>query len=379
MTTCDDVIRYGPGFAALPRHEQIGLAGHHILHASLRHSARMGAMAARQGPEFQQDLWQIAADAIVNEAILLAGHAVPRPAVTLTGLLAAQDPKARPSPTEALAAWDVDALYLHLDADRAGKGRAARAYAQAQGFAPDLEHDHSTRAGGEGVDQQGPSDAAEWRGHLARAMAAGRSAGFGLGAFGHRLADLPQTRTPWELVLRRLLTRATLTQPRPSTYRPARRWLAADALARETGTPAPGFEFGTSRLAHSPVILVGLDCSGSIPPEALSRLMGEVAAIARRMQGRIELVVFDEAIRHSRLLPSWDWARALRDLDLPRGGGTDFRPVMAHARSARPSALVVLTDLDGPHDPAPPPCPVIWAVSRAGKTPPYGRVLDLGH
>ncbi len=34
-------ITYGPGFEALPPHEQIGVAAHHVLHVALRHGARM--------------------------------------------------------------------------------------------------------------------------------------------------------------------------------------------------------------------------------------------------------------------------------------------------------------------------------------------------
>ena len=46
--TRGDTILYGPEFPLLPIHEQIGLAGHHVLHVTLRHSARMAAMAARR-------------------------------------------------------------------------------------------------------------------------------------------------------------------------------------------------------------------------------------------------------------------------------------------------------------------------------------------
>ena len=67
-------------------------------------------------------------------------------------------------------------------------------------------------------------------------------------------------------------------------------------------------------------------------------------------------------------------------LDLPQGGGTDFRPALAAALRLRPSAIVVLTDLDGPLGPDP-RLPVIWAVPDATSAPeaPYGHVLALSH
>ena len=51
---------------------------------------------------------------------------------------------------------------------------------------------------------------ADWHRHLSRAMEAGRLAGRGIGAAGLRLADLPEPATPWEVILRRLVTRASM-------------------------------------------------------------------------------------------------------------------------------------------------------------------------
>jgi hypothetical protein len=46
----------------------------------------------------------------------------------------------------------------------------------------------------------------------------------------------------------------------------------------------------------------------------------------------------------------------------------------------RPSALVVLTDLDAPFG-RDPRCPVIWAVPEGtnAPAPPFGQVLSLRH
>jgi len=366
------VIRYGPGFATLPLHEQIGLAGHHILHASLQHSARMAAMEARFGDGFAPDLWRMAADAIINEALLQAGHALPRPALTLTGLLRAVT-GATPPAVQALAEWDVDRLYLKLTGDGTAAGQA-REHARGQGFADDLEAEDETEAA------EGEQTRADWRGHLARAMAAGQAAGIGLGVFGHRLADLPVPRTPWEVVLRRLLARATLPRPAPSHRRPARSWLALDAQARADGTPAPVFQPGLARTQAAPRLVLALDCSASIDAARLSLLAAELGGIARRCAASLHLLAFDTAVRIETRLDPARVAGQLRALDLPQGGGTDFAPVIARAVALRASALVVLTDLDGPTGP-PPRLPVIWAVPRASAPPDtgFGLVLHLSH
>lgn len=54
----------------------------------------------------------MAADAVVNEALVQSGHAIPRPALTLAGLLAELD--AASHAPDALAKWDVDRLYNPL-------------------------------------------------------------------------------------------------------------------------------------------------------------------------------------------------------------------------------------------------------------------------
>jgi hypothetical protein len=130
-------IRYGPGFLTLPLHEATGLAAHHVLHVALGHAGRMSVMAERLGLEFAPDLWGIACDAVVNEALLAAGHALPRPALRLSGLLDAVW-GAEKATGDALADWDAERLYLRLVRDGGGTSEAgarARAHATAQGWA----------------------------------------------------------------------------------------------------------------------------------------------------------------------------------------------------------------------------------------------------
>ena len=240
--TAGTTIFYGPGFANLAAHEQVGLAAHHVLHIALRHGPRMGAMAARLGPGFDEPLYGIAADALINEALLAAHYALPRPALTLRDLL--EQALGLPFTPDSLAEWDADCLYLRLadpgDGKRKGKGpkgqggdsptpaQAAHQLAQRAGFAPDLARATPDADSPEAADQ-----AALWRQHLSRAMEAGRAAGRGIGLIGHRLADLIPPRTPWEHVLRRLVTRALLTGLTPTHRRPARDWIASEALARQ--------------------------------------------------------------------------------------------------------------------------------------------------
>ncbi len=367
--TTADTITYGPGFADLPLHEQTGLAAHHILHTSLRHSARMGDMRDRLGDRFDPALWTIATDAIVNEALLLAGYALPRPALRLTALLADAIGQIIPA-RQALSEWDAERLYLRLSGGTGSNGSAARAHAHAtkQGFAPDL-HPVPAEAGPDRI------EAADWQTHVARAMEAGRIAGRGIGMVGRDLADLPQATIPWEIVLRGHLARALLPHPWPSHRRPARRYLAMEDAARHAGTPAPPFEPGLSRATPAPRIALALDMSGSVDDTRLALFLAEIQGIARRVMAEVWLIPFDDAADKPHRI---DPARLTLTPALRRGGGTAFAPAIAMAARLQPSVAVILTDLDG--DPGPAPrFPVLWAVpdDRGISPPPFGRVLSM--
>ena len=371
--TKGEVITYGHSFAAMPLHEQMGLAAHHVLHVALRHSARAQALQLRLGDTFDAELFNLAADALINEAVLAGDHALPRPAVLATDLIA-RALGTTTTAAQALGDWDAERLYFALSGQTGnGATREGEAdnYAQAQAFAPDLEQEAGSPDEGDSV-----QDAARWRQHMTRAMDAGRSAGRGIGRIGHRLADLSQPRVPWEQVLRRLLTQAVMQAPQISPHRPSRRWIATTAQAVQTGTPEPGFEAGRRAQSDVPRIVVAMDASSSIDDARLSLFWGEVTGIARRMRAALEVMVFDDEVRHRASVdPS---ATHIPLPQIPRGGGTSYAPVIAYALQMDAAALVVFTDLEADTGPRPKGLRVIWAVPEPGIIiPPYGQIIDL--
>jgi len=371
--TAADTITYGPEFEALTTHEQRGLAAHHILHVALRHSARLADLGNRLGDGFDPDLYNLATDAVVNEALLAADHALPRPAVTLTEVLARVLGQ-KLTADAALVAWDADRLYFALAAaaDGAGGGDdTAQSYAKAQAFEADLDPQPAQ------ADAQGEAEqAARWRQHVTRAMDAGGQAGRGVGLLGHKMADVPQPRIPWEVHLRRLLAQAVTVMPQLNPRRPARRWIAAAAQAKEAGQPTPGFEPGQRPFSEVPRIVIGLDASSSIDDARLSLFWAEVTGIARRTRAELHVVVFDDAIRHQQKLDPAQIRFA--PPDVPRGGGTAFPPVVAEAARLGAAALVMLTDLEGEAGPAPKGMKVIWVVPDPGAlTAPFGSLIDM--
>jgi predicted metal-dependent peptidase len=365
--TDGQTIRYGPEFERLSLPEQVGLAAHHVLHVALRHSTRQAGIAERLGDSFDAALYGLAADGIINQTLLLAGHAVPRPAVTLTDLL--QDiGKPAPSPVSALADWDADrlAMYLHADPQRAEK---ARDLGRRRGFSGDL--------GLGEPDQTGEvQTAADWRNQILRAVEAGRKSGTGIGKLGAMIADIAPAAVPWEVHLRGLLARALSDQPIRSHRRPSSRWVAMTAHAQMHNGPEPVFEPGRARVAHRPRIVIGLDTSSSINPQTLRLFVAETAAITRRTGAEAHLLAFDETVFLQTRLDPGGWS-ALADPDFRTGGGTDFADLFARAGALAPSITVVLTDLDAATGPAP-GFPVLWAVPGRAPDPPFGKLLRIG-
>lgn len=397
-------VFYGPGFETLDLPCQAGVAAHQVLHVALRHVQRGRALHLRLGDGFDEPLFQIATDAILNEALIAAGHLLPRPCLTLCELLAAALGRQVPR-DQALADWDCESLYRALAApgpdlpptprqtpqqgrrgsdqgSGAGEGSGndpaarARALALRQGHCPDMDLSQADPGGPPALAQA----SADWRGHVIRALGTGAAAGRGLGVLGFRLADLPRATIPWERHLRHLLGQALSVAPRPDWARPSRSHAALCDLAQRQNRPEPPFAPGLRRLHLRPRVVLALDASGSVTDQDLALLSGQVAAIARRSGAALHLLVFDTGLHVDRPLPAHEAARALRALVLPRGGGTDFGPMLARAQALAPSALVVLTDLEAPLPPRPGRLPVIWAVPAAPPLPPaWGRVIVLAH
>lgn len=362
--TSGEAIVYGPDFDALGLPEQVGLLAHHVLHVALRHPARLANLKQRIGDSFDPVLFGLAADAIVNQTLLLADHALPRPAILLTDLLTeAGLPPA--SPVEALSRWDADrlAMALHADPDRA---RRLQDWSRARRFEADVQT---------GLPEDGapPATAADWRNRILNALEAGRRAGSGIGRLGAILADIDAGGVPWEVHLRGLLAQALTDRPRATWQRPSRRWIAGAGEAVLRGNPVPPFEPGSRRMDSRPRIVVGLDSSSSIDAQALRLFRVEALGIARRTGAEAHLLAFDtEVFLHLRLdLADWPERAGLR-----QGGGTDYGDLFAQAAAIVPSIAVILTDLDAALPPKP-AFPVIWAVPRAVAAPEYGRLLVM--
>ncbi|MFF2576215.1 vWA domain-containing protein [Streptomyces goshikiensis] len=142
-----------------------------------------------------------------------------------------------------------------------------------------------------------------------------------------------------------------------------------------------------------PRVCVVIDTSGSVSDAELGSALLEVAAIARAVGGRRDLVTVvpcDAAARIAHPLCSAE------GIPLPGGGGTDLRTGFAKAlrSSARPDVIVVLTDGQTRWPGSRPPCRTVVGLfprSRSAGSwdegdpdyvpdgpPAWARVVDIG-
>ena len=408
VATDGNSLFYAAGFEDLPLAEQAGWVAHEVLHIALRHPQRLHDLRQLLG-DVDHGLFNICADAIVNSTIShLAWLTLPSSAVLLDRLLAIALSEEQ-SVEKALMEWDVEKLYRAIDDRRVGargglqKNRHERGAGAGAGDGgtgrpdahapPEKMHSAEPREDGPraarvrmmganipadlvpGTNQRGApeSDAEEaraWRERLLRAHA-------GDGAYSMLrtlIADVPRTRTPWELVLRAQLAHSLSRKPGISWSRPSRSYIA------NQGRAGPGRRLpwtpGFSSQNPAPNLIVVVDVSGSIEDELLHKFAREIEAISRRQEARLVLIVGDAQVRSVR---EFTPGRSdLRDIDFLGGGGTDFTPLLEEADKHKPDVVVVLTDLDGPAN-FRPRWPVIWAVpeTNASVLQPFGRKLTL--
>ncbi len=387
-------VSYGAAFERFDLDVQTGLVAHQVLHIGLRHVPRYVDLQRLMG-DVDLRLFNICADAIVNSTLDHLGWLrLPAGSVHLDRLLE-HALGLRVGVDEALATWDVETLYRAVDDRRVGsrgaRGRpdprsAANGSSDQRPDASPRPADGPTAAAARALgaaiiadlapaaDAEAPEHEAEaartWNERLVRAHAS--DAAFSM--LRTSIADLPQTRTPWEQVLRTRLARGLSTRPALSWSRPTRSYLANQGRAgphrRLPWEPGFGGQQAAPRLA------VIVDVSGSIDDDLMARFAHEIEAIVRRLEAGLVVIVGDDRVR---TVTRFEAGRGgLRGIAFEGGGGTDFTPLLEEADRHRPDLGVVLTDLDGPAR-FEPLWPVLWAVPDRHRDAvvPFGRKLVL--
>ena len=407
VMTDGNTVFYGAAFDRLGLLEQTGVVAHEVLHIALRHPQRAVDLRRLLG-DVDLRLFNICADAIVNSTL---GHLswlqLPPSSVFLDQLLAhALDLK--PDVETALLEWDVERLYRSIDdrriRDQEGSQRAGQSgQTGATNGSSRSEGSHSPQPTGDprradarddgpraarvrelgaksepdlvpSPDADSPEAEAEQAREWSERILRGHAGDGDYSMLRTLLADLPQTRIPWQQVLRTRLARGLSRKPAVSWSRPTRSYIA------NQGRGGPNrrlpWEPGYGANKTEPRLAVIIDVSGSIDNALMQRFAIEITAIGRRQEAGMILVIGDDQVRRVEIFAPGRFD--LGDVDFIGAGGTDFTPLLERADQYRPDIAVVLTDLEGPAR-FRPDWPVIWAVpeSHCLAVPPFGQRLTL--
>ena len=422
--TDEDVIAFTDGqtifagaeYESFSDKERRFICLHEILHIALYHPKRFLALE-KQDAEFNPQLLNIAADAIINKALEnLTGLKTPPNAWTLEKIWQALEKSEDESnsttktdnktpyhyygissPTRkignltkaeftATGRWSCEELYYFLKArtqkhtcfwqilvaeyEKDLLGGDLRRIKQAGGILKTGNGETAEKTNIFEADSVHKSDDnRDWQQRLA--MLRGT-----LPELYQRLAgELPQTETPWEQILRSLVQTAFQEQTVKNYSRPSRRWLSLERdYQKSAGVCLPFSPDETKKRGSR--LAVALDTSGSIDSGLLSRFLAEIAALCELNQRNLVLLIGDAEVHQ---IVEIEWREAsneLKRLKYTGGGGTDFRPLIKAAAEFSPDALIYLTDLFGETGDDP-DFPVIWATHGVSGNAHWGKQIKL--
>lgn len=188
-----------------------------------------------------------------------------------------------------------------------------------------------------------------------------REAGSLPGELTTMIDKLLNPRLPWDALLRRWLTERSAYGV--SWRRPSRRFQDIYMPGRT----------GQEGLAH---LRWYIDCSGSVTDDQLKVYNSEVAgAKATHNPELMTVTSFDTCLRDT-----WQFSQDqdLTGLEFHGRGGTCLKEVFEDIRKHRPSAAIIISDLDTEIPPHNPGIPILWiCVDNPKKTVPYGTIIHL--
>jgi predicted metal-dependent peptidase len=350
-------IYIGPRFARVyDSQEQAFLVAHNVLHFALGHPSRRRQVVDEAATLRAQQIWAVASDAIVNDALSHVKTLTP-PSGEIS-----MDDIVRIVPTARMLS--LEQLYEALSA------LADKAAGTLAGLIEQLGKNHrlDVIASGTALDVgEAATTPEEWRERIKRGF--GRNAG----GFNRVLGHLPRTETRWEHILRSAVAQAIGDATYTDPSRPHRRWIAMQRPMRAKGIVLPVIPGVLPKPKAR--IAVAIDTSGSIDIALLTLFMAEIAAIMRQQSAGCRVITSDAAVHQ---VQDFQRPQELVGFVPAGGGGTDFDPAITAAAEYRPSVLIYFTDLIAP-TPLKPKFPVIWAVPKTADIPshPYGRRIDI--
>jgi predicted metal-dependent peptidase len=128
------------------------------------------------------------------------------------------------------------------------------------------------------------------------------------------------------------------------------------------------------------VVVLGVDTSGSINDQTLSRWFGEMKGILQDVKpARLVVIWCDAHVGRVDDVEDTDDLARLKLKKAPGGGGTSFVPVFECVKEMglKPDALIFLTDGQGTFPSTAPDYPVLWGSIYKPSVYPFGEVINV--
>ena len=224
--------------------------------------------------------------------------------------------------------------------------------------------------GNDGQDEILPNDVSpeereqmnvDWQNAVAQAAKVAADAGKLPGCLERFLEDGREATVDWRAVLRTFTGHVT---------RNDFSWMRPNRMMMAQGVIIPGLYSESMGTA-----VVVSDDSGSVSSDILAALAAEIDSIASMAEPeKLIHISCDCEINHVAEFAQGEQFKMVSK----GGGGTDFRPPFEYVarEGIAPSCLIYLTDGYGPFPDAPPPYPVLWAMTT-NVTPPWGEYVRI--
>jgi predicted metal-dependent peptidase len=203
---------------------------------------------------------------------------------------------------------------------------------------------------------------------LRQGLMAAKKAGHGTGDLDRLVGDMLTPSVDWREQLREFVKSICNAKDASSWRRVNRRFLSGDTYM----PTLVGERVGR--------IVVGIDTSGSIGGDAITRFLSEVKAIADEVHPeKLDLLYWDDSVSGHEEYDEGNMSTLVESTKPRGGGGTDPRAVMNYVnnRNMQPECIVMLTDgeiRDWGNEWS---APVLWAIVGGGITAPNGKSIEV--
>jgi predicted metal-dependent peptidase len=180
--------------------------------------------------------------------------------------------------------------------------------------------------------------------------------------------QLMQSQVDWKEQLRDFVSTVCAGKGDSTWAKPNRRWL-------QLGMYMP------SQISESVAsLVVGVDTSGSISQEAITKALSEVVAICDNvLPEKIDLLYWDTDVASHEIYTEDNYSGLVSSTKPAGGGGTDVSCVFNYIEKHKldPQCVIVITDGYTPY-PATSPYPTIWVMTENGYCqPPFGSIIKI--